>query len=86
MSHAEPVHTLQPAAGAANHHADGVEQMPPRIMADLGVERVVAQRGYERDQRRRGAGGGLQSVDGFGVRHVQQPVGWVECSETHQGP
>jgi hypothetical protein len=42
-------------------------------MADLGVERIVAQRAYERDQRRRGAGGRLQSVDRFGVRHRRFP-------------
>ena len=32
------------AAGAGDHHADGVEQMAPRVVADLVGERGVAQR------------------------------------------
>ena len=59
------------ACGAADHDADGVEEMPPRIMADLGVERAVAQAVDERDERRGRSGRGLQGVDRFGMRHEE---------------
>src|ERR1700722_2654941 len=61
------------ASGAANHDADGVEEMPARIMADLGVERAVGQAGDERDAGRRRARRGLQGVDGFSMRHDGSP-------------
>ena len=57
------------AGRARDHHADGVEQMPPRVVAHLLGERVMAQRADEFDDRLRCAGGGMQRVDSFGVRH-----------------
>ena len=46
------------AGGACDHHPDGIEQMPPRVMANLGIERPMGQPGHERGQRRGGAGTG----------------------------
>ena len=45
------------AAGTRDHDPDRVEEVPPRVMADLVVERVMAQPAHETDQRRGGAGG-----------------------------
>ena len=58
------------AARARDHHADGVEQMPPRVMAHLVGERVMAQLADELDDGLGRAGGGLQRVHGFGVGHA----------------
>ena len=49
------------ARGATNHDADGVEEMPPRIMPNLGVERAVTQAVDESDERRRRSRRWLQS-------------------------
>src|SRR5262249_33668975 len=57
------------AAGAGDHHADGVKQMPACVMADVLGERVVAQVAGEGDQRLGRAGCRLQRMKGFGVRH-----------------
>ena len=57
------------AAGARDHDADGVEQMPPRVVADLVGERGVAQSADEIDDRRGRAGGGMERLQGFGVGH-----------------
>ena len=63
------------AARARDHHADGVEQMPPRVVAHLVGERVIAQLADERDDGLGRAGGGMQRVDGFGVGHAMSPDG-----------
>jgi hypothetical protein len=55
------------AGSARDHHADGVEQMPARVVAHLVGECAEAQRANEIDD---GAGrprGGRQLVNGFGV-------------------
>ena len=57
------------AAGARDHDADGVEQMPPRVMADLVGERAMAQSADEIDHCRGRAGGGMERLQGFGVGH-----------------
>ena len=57
------------AARARDHHADGVEQMPPRVVARVLRQRVVAQRAGELHDLVGRARGGLQGVDGFGVGH-----------------
>ena len=44
---------------ARDHHADGVEQMPPRVVPRLLGQRVVAQRCRRTDDRVGCAGGGL---------------------------
>jgi hypothetical protein len=57
------------AARARDHHADGVEQVPPRVVPCVLGQRVVAQRTGKTHQRVGCSGGGLQRVDGFGVGH-----------------
>ena len=57
------------AARAGDHHADGVEQMPPRVVPRVLRQRVVAQRAGELHDLIGRARGGLQRVDGFGVGH-----------------
>ena len=62
------------AARAGDHHADGVEQMPPRIVAHLVGERVVAQLADEADDRVGRAGGRMAGVEYFGVGHGRSPM------------
>ena len=57
------------AACARDHHADGVEQVPARVMAGVLGQRCVAQRADEFDDRVGRARGGMARVKGLGVRH-----------------
>ena len=57
------------AAGARDHHADGVEQVAPGIVARLLGQRAVAQPADESDDGLGRAGGGMQRLQGFGVGH-----------------
>jgi len=57
------------ALGAGNHDPHGVEEMPPRIVAHLGIKGVETEPAYEADERRGGAGRRLQRVERFRVRH-----------------
>src|SRR5262249_3988178 len=57
------------AAGARDHDADGVEQMPPRVVAHLIGKRGVTEFANEFDDGRGRAGGGMERLQGFGVDH-----------------
>ena len=66
------------AAGARDHHPDGVHEMPPRVVAHLVAERIIAQPAHEPDQRIGCAGGaasrpsrkrGRVRVGDFGGQH-----------------
>jgi hypothetical protein len=56
------------ARRARDHHADGVEQVPPRVVAHFRVEIGVAQAGREAHDGSGRARGWMQR-DGFGVGH-----------------
>ncbi len=62
------------AAGAGNHHADGVEQMSPRIVADFFAQGVEAQRLGEFDQGGGCPGRRLQREKCFSVGHGGLPL------------
>src|SRR5215510_2092593 len=57
------------AARARDHDADGVEQMPPRVVAYLIGKRGVTEFTDEFDDGRGRPGGGMERLQGFGVDH-----------------
>ena len=58
------------AARAGDHHADGVEQVAPRVVAHLVRNaRRSASALTNADDGIGRAGGGMQGLQGFGVRH-----------------
>jgi hypothetical protein len=66
-------HRLGPArdlaAGTGDHHTDGVEEMPPRVVAHLVGQLSEAQPADESDDSIGRSGGGMQRLQGFGVGH-----------------
>ena len=57
------------AAGARDHHPDGVEQMAAGVVAHLVGERGVAQPADELDDGPGRPGGRMERLQGFGVGH-----------------
>ena len=57
------------AARARDHHADGVEQMAPRVVAHLVGEGGVTEFTDEFDDGGGCAGGGMERRQRFGVDH-----------------
>jgi hypothetical protein len=58
------------AARARDHDAHGIEQMAPRVVADLVGERGVAQFADEVDNGLGRADGGMKRLQGFSVGHA----------------